>query len=134
MFPLFPKGVIDLLAQYRNLPLWQQAAPVGQDPAVQDAAQVEQSDSDPEQYIEVARQTRELLEKKGYCLWCCHQLNDEIVLVTQDERMADMPLKYAVYTLTELSMVAEMKVNTLRLIHAVKRHGARILSVERINV
>jgi DNA repair ATPase RecN len=81
---------------------------------------------------EVARCTREHLASRGWCLWRCRALGDEVIVVVRDENVKGMPQGYAVYTEEELEKLFSGGVSdsTLRLVHAAKKvAGAVIISV-----
>jgi hypothetical protein len=78
---------------------------------------------------EVARRTCELLDNRGWCLWRCKNLNDDIVVVCRDEDSRGYPNGYPVYIEYELDIVGRDDLNhdSLRLVHEAKKlTGARV--------
>lgn len=51
---------------------------------------------------EVARQTKELLDKQGYVIWKCSELNGEKITIVNSKLNGCFPAKYQVYTIREL--------------------------------
>jgi len=85
---------------------------------------------------EVARRTREYLATSGWCLWQCHTLGDEVIVVARDENVRAIPDGYPVYTEDELEKLFSDGVSdsTLRLVHEAKKlAGAVVVSVEDTN-
>lgn len=81
---------------------------------------------------EVAAQTRKLLETRGWCLWRCRALDDEVMVVLRDELVTSFPSGYPTYLEQELDDLLGVNDSTLRLIHEAKKlAGARIVDVER---
>lgn len=76
---------------------------------------------------EVAAKTYELLEKKGWCLWRCRNLDDEVIVVVRDELVSGYPEGYAVYTDQELEYLSEASSSTLRLVHQAKKTGGALV-------
>jgi len=84
-----------------------------------------------EQAQEVAKQTSELLNTPGWCLWKCRALNDEVIVVTRDELVSGIPGGYPVYTEQELEYLLEADDSTLRLVHEAKKQaGAVVIGTE----
>ncbi|MFC1910632.1 hypothetical protein ACFLXC_05040 [Chloroflexota bacterium] len=82
---------------------------------------------------EVALCTRELLTTRGWCLWKCSVLNDDITVLVKDELVTGYPLGYAVYTKYELKLITDHDASnsTLRLIHEAKKvAGAVLIRIE----
>jgi len=81
---------------------------------------------------EVAQRTRELLDTRGWCIWQCHSLNEEKVVIIRHEDITGYPAGYAVYTELELFRFSELEnASNLRLIHEAKKlAGATVMSVE----
>jgi len=80
---------------------------------------------------DTARRTGELLGKRGWCLWKCGALDDDIVVVCRDEDSGGYPKGYPVYIEYELGMLGRDDVNhdSLRLIHEAKKlAGARLVN------
>lgn len=72
---------------------------------------------------EVAWCTRELLATRGWCLWKCSTLGDEVIAVIREDLIEGVPQGYPVYTELELEELCQDNVNdaTLRLIHEAKK-------------
>lgn len=51
---------------------------------------------------EVAKKSQELLEKQGYVVWKCHELNDEKITIVKTKLNGGYPTKYKVYTVQQL--------------------------------
>jgi hypothetical protein len=77
---------------------------------------------------EVATRTRELLQTRGWCLWRCRNLGDEVIVVVKDESSRGYPDGYSVYTELELSYLAEANDSTLRLVHEAKKLGGAVVT------
>ena len=76
---------------------------------------------------EVAMQTRELLDTKGYVAWKCSQLDDPIIIIIRDKSVTDYPKGYPVFTEDEIKADAGNELSTTRLIiEAKKEVGAEI--------
>ena len=83
--------------------------------------------------IGTARRTRELLNSRGWCLWRCSTLHDEVIVVVRDEHVQGVPNAYPVYTEAELNELCRDDVSeaTLRMIHEAKKLAkAKVLSGE----
>jgi hypothetical protein len=80
---------------------------------------------------EAATRTRELLETRGWCLWRCHALDDEVIVVLRDELVGGFPTSYPTYLEQELESLLEVDDSTLKLIHEAKKAaGATIVDIE----
>ncbi len=76
---------------------------------------------------EVAAESHELLVAKGWCLWCCHFLGGDIIVVIIDGDVTGYPGGYPVYTLQELKDILPLEDHELLIAHEAKRKlGARI--------
>lgn len=85
-----------------------------------------------EQAEGVARRTFEFLNTRGWCLWRCHTLADEEIVVARDELVKGFPGGYPVYTEQELECLLEVDNSTLRLVHEAKKlAGATVISIEK---
>ena len=85
-----------------------------------------------EQAREVAERTYELLNTQGWCLWQCHTLNDEVIVVARDELVSGFPRGYPVCMEQELKSLLEVENSTLRLIHETKKlAGATVIENEK---
>ena len=80
---------------------------------------------------EVAERTFQILSTRGWCLWKCRALNDEVIAVVRDELVTDYPQGYPVYLEQELDFLLEANDSTLRLVHEAKKlGGAEVIGVE----
>ena len=82
---------------------------------------------------ETVRRTEQLLATRGWCLWQCSTLDDDIIAVVRDESVQGLPAGYTVYTKAELAELTGkgLPPSTLRLAHEAKKHyGAKVSSVE----
>jgi hypothetical protein len=80
---------------------------------------------------EAAARTRELLETRGWCLWRCRALDDEVIVVLRDELVGGFPAGYPTYLEQELESLLEVDDITLKLIHEAKKAaGATIVDIE----
>ena len=78
-----------------------------------------------------ASQTYESLASRGWCLWRCNALNDDVILILRDELVTDFPTGYPIYLEQELEYLLELDDSTIRLIHEAKKlGGATITDVE----
>lgn len=81
---------------------------------------------------EAATRTRKLLETRGWCLWRCRALDDEVIVVLRDELVDGFPAGYPVYLEQELECLIEADDSALKLIHETKKlAGATITGVEK---
>jgi len=80
---------------------------------------------------EVAAQTRKLLETRGWCLWRCRGLNNEVIVVLRDELITGFTAGYPTYLEQELEFLLEADDSTVKLIHEAKKiAGATIVDIE----
>jgi len=85
---------------------------------------------------EVAECTQEFLTTRGWCLWKCSRLGEEVVAIVRDESVNGVPGGYPVYTETEIAELfkGDIKESTLRLVHEAKKLvGAKVISNEEAN-
>ncbi len=76
--------------------------------------------------------TSELLATRGWCLWRCRALGDEVVVVLRDELVGGFPAGYPTYLEQELEYLLEVDDSTLKLIHEAKKlAGATVTGVEK---
>jgi hypothetical protein len=68
--------------------------------------------------------TKATIEKKGFALWKCAKLNDDIVVVCRDPNHASIPKGYPIYTLKELEEVGKHP-QTLAALHRYKVAGVQ---------
>jgi hypothetical protein len=81
---------------------------------------------------EAAARTRELLETRGWCLWRCRALDDEVIVVLRDELVGGFPAGYPTYLEQELECLIEADDSALKLIHEAKKAaGAMVTGVEK---
>jgi hypothetical protein len=81
---------------------------------------------------EAAARTRELLETRGWCLWRCHALDGEVIVVLRDELVSGFPAGYPTYLEQELGCLIEADDSALKLIHEAKKlAGATVTGVEK---
>ena len=81
---------------------------------------------------EAAARTRELLETRGWCLWRCRVLDDEVIVVLRDELVGGFPTGYPTYLEQELESLLEVDDITLKLIHEAKKlAGATVTGVDK---
>ena len=79
----------------------------------------------------VASHTEQLLTGRGWCLWECHNLGDEMIIVVRDELVENAPGGYPIYTKAELEELCRGNASkeTMRLVHEAKKSaGARIIT------
>jgi hypothetical protein len=82
---------------------------------------------------ETARRTEELLATRGWCLWKCSVMNDEVIVVVRDEQVTGYPQGYVVYTEGELKELFKNDVSdsSLALVYETKKvAGAVVTGVE----
>ena len=70
---------------------------------------------------EVASRTEDLLATRGWCLWECEALNQDIIVVARDELIDGYPQGYPVYTRGELELLSNVGESTRLLVHEVKK-------------
>ena len=100
-----------------SLPLWKQSAP---------AAGQKEIESQPAEVV--AERTEELLMTRGWCLWRCSVLSGEVIAVTRDALVEEVPVGYPVYTKLELELLLEADDAAVRLVHEAKKlAGARVI-------
>jgi hypothetical protein len=81
---------------------------------------------------EAATRTRKLLATRGWCLWRCRALDDEVIVVLRDELVDSFPTGYPTYLEQELECLIEADDSTLKLIHEAKKlAGATVTGVEK---
>ena len=81
---------------------------------------------------EAAARTRKLLETRGWCLWQCRALDDEVIVVLRDEFVGGFPAGYPIYLERELERLLEADDSALKLIHEAKKlAGATVTGVEK---
>lgn len=84
-----------------------------------------------EQVEYVARETRRLLDTRGWCLWRCARLGEDTVVIARDDQVPEIPPGYAVYTEDELRKLTRTKRAPWRLVNEAKKlAGARVTQVE----
>jgi len=84
---------------------------------------------------ETARRTRELLNSRGWCLWRCSVLNNDVIAVVRDELVEGVPQGYPVYTECELALIGgdDVRETTIKLIHEAKKlTGAIVAGVSKL--
>ena len=84
-----------------------------------------------EQAREVARRTRQFIAIRGWCLWQCQALNNEIIVVARNDKVNGIPKDYPVYTEAELNKLCAGKATpeAIRLVHQAKKlTGAKIIT------
>ena len=85
-----------------------------------------------DQAHEVACRTHELLAARGWCLWQCRALDDEVIAVARDGLAAGLPGGYPVFTEQELRQLIETNSSTLKLVHQAKKlAGVKVVAVEK---
>lgn len=80
----------------------------------------------------VARYTSETLDNRGWCLWKCSSLNNDIIVVCRDEIISGYPKGYPVYIEHELESIGRHDISPylLNLVHEVKKlAGAVVVSI-----
>lgn len=92
---------------------------------------------------ETLKKTDHLLQDRGWCLWKCSNLGDEVITVLMtgyqpgiEEReqidaareKADAMGPEVIYTYSELLIVGES--DDIRLLHEVKKIGGKIIGIE----
>lgn len=84
-------------------------------------------------YEEEARKTRELLKRRGWCLWRCHAFGGDLVAVVRDtllgsqrermkQQLKSLKEPYTIYTEAELEILCEDP--TPQFLHEAKKAGA----------
>ena len=61
-----------------------------------------------------------IIEEKGFVLWKCRNLNNDLVVIIKDNKTLNYPRGYPVYTLKELKEISGMGDSTIKLIHRIK--------------
>jgi len=85
---------------------------------------------------ETARRTNELLAGRGWCLWKCAALDNDLIAVVRDEFVKGVPEGYPVYTEDELKEMFRdgVSATTIKLIHEAKKlTGAIVVDVTELN-
>jgi len=72
---------------------------------------------------EVIRKTLDSIEKKGWVMWKCAKLNNDLIVIVGEKNVKGYPSGYPIYTLKEIEMTAGMSPGTIKLIHAAKVAG-----------
>ena len=81
----------------------------------------------PPEILELVAQTQKLLHRRGWDLWKCRNLNNDIVVIALNDKIQGYPPNLPVYTEAELREIAGVNLKTRRLIHESKKWGATIL-------
>ena len=69
----------------------------------------------------VSEKTLEYLAKRGWCLWECSALNDDVILIMDPEIAEHVPTIYPAYTVQELREMAKNDLPAILLIHEAKK-------------
>ena len=78
----------------------------------------------------VSEKTLEYLARRGWCLWECSALNDDIILIMDPEIAENVPAIYPAYTVQELREMAKNELPAMLLIHEAKKLcGAEVVNV-----
>jgi hypothetical protein len=77
----------------------------------------------------LALKTQELLISQGWCFWKCRKLDNEIIIITRDDMLCNIPTGYIAYTEDELAEIDRENIDEgdLHLIHNIKKYGAVIM-------
>ena len=69
--------------------------------------------------------TEDILSEKGWCLWRCESLDNDIIAIARDDNAHEVPERYVAYTESELRQIFSHPMDrlTLRIIHGAKRCG-----------
>lgn len=81
-----------------------------------------------------AEMTVEELDRRGWVLWQCRLLKDELIVVAIDETTKGYPSGYPVYTIEELRQILDMEDSTLRLVHEVKKQCCATVAAVKDNL
>lgn len=73
----------------------------------------------------LVNRSMEIIDRKGFVLWKCKNLNNDLIVIIKDKKTAGYPLGYPVYTLGELEELNDKPMATQRLIHAIKLAGVQ---------
>jgi hypothetical protein len=73
-----------------------------------------------EEADEVGKKSVKLLERRGWVVWKCHELNDDKITIVES-RLNSHPTKYPVYTLGELKVLCESA--GFKLVHEAVKQG-----------
>jgi len=80
---------------------------------------------------EVARVTNSHLATRGWCLWKCSTLDDDVIVIMDSYSARGAPTGYPAYTVEEIRLLGQLDETTISLVHEAKRiAGATITSVE----
>jgi hypothetical protein len=74
-----------------------------------------------ENYREVARQTKRDLEKRGWALWKCSKLNNDIIVIVKNHSVSGYPDLLPVYTLEEIEKSTGWDAKSLNMVHHAKK-------------
>ena len=69
--------------------------------------------------------TESILSNRGWCLWQCELLGNDVIAIVKDDNVQEVPGRYVTYTESELKQIFTRRMNrvTLRIIHEAKRCG-----------
>ena len=79
----------------------------------------------------LAAGTGEQLRTRGWCVWQCAALDDDLMLIVRDDTVSGTPAGIPRYTVAELEMLHRhgMSSFTMRMVHAVKKRApARVMA------
>lgn len=107
-------------ASGKSLPSPNPAAVPFLDPYMQE---VRQKAIDKEKAVETAMRTESYFEKRGWCLWRCSKLNNEVLVIVKDEKVTGYPPNLPVFTDAELKEFnqKDIPLSTYRLIIDAKK-------------
>jgi len=74
-----------------------------------------------EKAVDTSTLTRMYLEKRGWVLWRCSLLDNEIICVIRDETITDYPSRYIAYTEQELKTLNQSSPEHMKYLHEVKK-------------
>lgn len=69
--------------------------------------------------------TYEDIDRRGWTMWRCTKLNNDVIVIVKDSKVLTYPLGYPVYTISEIEQSAGMSPGTVKLIHAAKVAGVQ---------
>ena len=83
----------------------------------------------PEEQIRIAHalrtacDTESILSNKGWCLWQCELLGNDVIAIVRDDSVHEVPGRYVTYTESELRHIFTSPLShlSLRIIHQAKR-------------
>ncbi len=80
----------------------------------------EYSQAEQEAARDLVDRSKEIIEQKGWVIWKCANLKNDLIVVIKDSSLKNYPSGYPVYTFKDLNEIAGLSDRAIRTIHQVK--------------